>query len=161
MNTPIVQLTFALQSFDDPISAAMSHTMEYENLCAEANASHAVTFKCVLPDGAHQGDIISLSATQPSARNAQYFTENTLTQADLERGNITLTVSNITHSQCFVMQLMLHGKNATLKNSLQFDMKLNAYKQGYNANAVNTGQAKPQGVRQYFASMGTTFLSLF
>ncbi|MDQ2042836.1 hypothetical protein NRL14_03690 [Pseudoalteromonas sp. 20-92] len=161
MSTPLVQLTFALQSFEDPMSAAMSHTMEYEKLSLTANAAHNITLQCVLPDAVNEGDIISLSATHPSARGAQYFSEHTLTNADLERDYVNLTLSQITQSQCFVMQMMLHGKHATLKNSLQFDMHINAFEQGYCAPFVNVERTKPQGIRSYFASMGSTFLSLF
>ena len=161
MTTPLVQLTFALQSLDDPMSAAMSHTMEYENLSVQANALHAITLQCDLPDAVHEGDVISLSATHPSARGAQYFTENVITQADLERGYVNLTLNKITHSQCFVMQLMLHGKYATLKNSLQFDMNINAFEGGYNTPLVNIEQSKPHGFRRYFAGVSSTFLSLF
>ena len=71
MSTPLVQLTFALQSFEDPLSAAMRHTMEYEQLSLQANSLHCVTLQCLLPDDAHEGDIISLSATHPNARDAQ------------------------------------------------------------------------------------------
>jgi hypothetical protein len=161
MSTPLVQLTFALQSFEDPMSAAMSHTMEYEKLSLQANETHNIALQCVLPDAAHEDDTISLSATHPSARGAQYFTEHTLTNADLERGVVNLTLSKITQSQCFVMQLMLHGKHATLKNSLQFDMHIKAFKQGYCAPFINVERTKPQGIRRYFTSMGSTFLSLF
>lgn len=161
MTTPLVQLTFALQSFEDPMSAAMSHTMEYEKLSLQADAAHTITLQCVLPDAAHEGDIISLSATHPNARGAQYFTEEALTNADLESGLVNLTLNHITQSQCFVMQMMLHGKHATLKNSLQFDMHIKAFEQGYNAPHINVERAKPQGVRKYFASMGAVFLSLF
>jgi hypothetical protein len=59
------------------------------------------------------------------------------------------------------MQLMLHGKYATLKNSLQFDMNINAFEGGYNAPLVNIEQSKPHGFRRYFAGVGSTFLSLF
>ncbi len=129
MSTPLVQLTFAQQSFDDSMSAAMSHAMEYEKLSLKASAAHNITLQCVLPDGVNESDVISLSATQPSARGAQYFTEKALTNADLERGYVYLTLSKITQSHCLVMQLMLHGLNATLKNSLQFDMQVNAFEQ--------------------------------
>ncbi|MBH0056623.1 hypothetical protein I6F65_06590 [Pseudoalteromonas sp. SWXJZ94C] len=161
MTTPLVQLTFALQSFEDPMSAAMSHTMEYEKLSLHADAAHNITLQCVLPDAAHEGDIISLSATHPSARGAQYFTEKVLTNADLESGLVNLTLNHITQSQCFVMQMMLHGKHATLKNSLQFDMHIKAFEQGYCAPLINIERSKPQGIRRYFASMGAMFLSLF
>jgi hypothetical protein len=161
MNTSLVQLTFALQSFEDPMSAAMSHTMEYEKLSQQANAQHKITLQCVLPDAAHKSDIISLSATYPSARGAQYFTEHALSHADLECGYINLTLSNISQSHCFVMQMMLHGKHATLKNSLQFDMIIHAFEGGYCAPFSNNIKTKPHGLRQYFASMSTTFLSLF
>ena len=60
MSTPLVQLTFALQSFDDSMSAAMSHAMEYEKLSLKANAAHNITLQCVLPDGANESDVISL-----------------------------------------------------------------------------------------------------
>ena len=56
---------------------------------------------------------------------------------------------------------MLHGKYATLKNSLQFDMNINAFEGGYNAPLVNIEQSKPHGFRRYFAGVGSTFLSLF
>ncbi|BBW93348.1 hypothetical protein PS1M3_34350 [Pseudoalteromonas sp. PS1M3] len=157
----MTQLTFALQSFEDPLSAAMGHTMEYELLTLQASAMHEITLQCVLPDDAHENDIISLSATYPSARDAQYFTEKVLTNADLERGYVYLTLSKITQSHCLVMQLMLHGLNATLKNSLQFDMNINAFDGGYNAPVVNMEQSKPQGFRRYFAGVSSTFLSLF
>ena len=113
MSTPLVQLTFAQQSFDDSMSAAMSHAMEYEKLSLKASAAHNITLQCVLPDGVNESDVISLSATQPSARGAQYFTEKTLSNADLESGTVNLTLSNITQSQCFVVQMMLHGKIST------------------------------------------------
>ncbi len=96
MSTPLVQLTFALQSFDDSMSAAMSHAMEYEKLSLKANAAHNITLQCVLPDGANESDVISLSATQPSARGAQYFTEKTLSNADLESGVLGIFPSKVT-----------------------------------------------------------------
>ena len=161
MSTPLVQLTFAQQSFDDSMSAAMSHAMEYEKLSLKANAAHNITLQCVLPDGANESDVISLSATQPSARGAQYFTEKTLSNADLESGTVKLTLSNITQSQCFVVQMMLHGKNTTLKESQQLDVYIKAFEQGYIPEQITTEHTKSQGVRSYFASMGSTFLSLF
>jgi len=115
----------------------------------------------VLPDGVNESDVISLSATQPSARGAQYFTEKTLSNADLESGAVNLTLSNITQSRCFVVQMMLHGKNTTLKESQQLDVYIKAFEQGYIPDHITTEHAKRQGVRGYFASMSSTFLSLF
>ncbi|ETJ48071.1 MULTISPECIES: hypothetical protein [Pseudoalteromonas] len=161
MSTPMTQLTFALQSFEDPLSAAMGHTMEYEQLTLQASAMHEITLQCVLPDDAHENDIISLSATYPSARDAQYFTEKVLTNADLERGYVYLTLSKITQSHCLVMQLMLHGLNATLKNSLQFDMQVNAFEAGYKNQQALKSQTKPHGVKKYFRNMSSSLFSFF
>lgn len=156
----MVQLTFALPSFEDPMSAALSHSMEFETLLQHADNQHQIMLQCVLPEAAHEGDIISLSATQPHARTAQYFTEKKLNQYDLEHGRVNLTLSKIAHSQRFVMQMILHGKHGTLKNSLNFDMVINQFAQGYTTPPVDIAPP-PQRIRQYFASMGTALLSLF
>ncbi|MEH6553266.1 MULTISPECIES: hypothetical protein [Pseudoalteromonas] len=161
MSESIVQLTFALPSFEDPMSAAMSHSMEFETLSQDANSQHQITLQCVLPEAAHESDIISLSATEPNARAAQYYTEKTLNLSDLEQGRVNLTLSQIAHSHDFVMQMILHGKHGTLKNSLQFDMHINQFGSGYTAPATYIAPPKPHRVRQYFANMGTALLSLF
>jgi hypothetical protein len=161
MSTPLVQLTFALQSFEDPLSAAMRHTMEYEQLSLQANSLHCVTLQCLLPDDAHEGDIISLSATHPNARDAQYFNEKTLSQTDLDSGYVNLDLKQISKSHCFVMQMMLHGKHATLKDSIQFDMHINAYEQGFVERETPTAIKKHRSFRQYFSNMGSSLLSFF
>ena len=155
MSESIVQLTFALPSFEDPMSAAMSHSMEFETLSQDANSQHQITLQCVLPEAAHESDIISLSATELNARAAQYYTEKTLNLSDLEQGRVNLTLSQISHSHDFVMQMILHG------NSLQFDMHINQFGSGYTAPATYIAPPKPHRVRQYFANMGTALLSLF
>jgi len=157
----MVQLTFALPSFEDPMSAALSHSMEFETLSLHANSQHQIALQCVLPEAAHEGDIISLSATLPNARAAQYYTEKKLNQFDLEQGRVTLRLNQIAHSRGFVMQMILHGKHGTLKNSLQFDMHINQFGSGYTMPVTSITPPKTHRVRQYFASMGTALISLF
>jgi hypothetical protein len=161
MSESMVQLTFALPSFEDPISAALSHSMEFETLSQQANSQHQIALQCVLPEAAHEGDIISLSATLPNAREAQYYTEKKLSQFDLEQGRVTLRLNQIAHSRGFVMQMILHGKHGTLKNSLQFDMHINQFGSGYTIPVTSITPPKPHRVRQYLASMGTALISLF
>jgi len=57
--------------------------------------------------------------------------------------------------------MMLHGKNTTLKESQQLDVYIKAFEQGYIPAQIKTEPTKSQGVRSYFASMSSTFLSLF
>ena len=161
MSESMVQLTFALPSFEDPMSAALSHSMEFETLSLHANSQHQIALQCVLPEAAHEGDIISLSATLPNARVAQYYTEKKLNQFDLEQGRITLRLNQITHRRGFVMQMILHGKHGTLKNSLQFDMHINQFGSGYTIPVTSITPPKSHRVRQYLASMGTALISLF
>ncbi|MBQ4833575.1 hypothetical protein J8L70_10020 [Pseudoalteromonas sp. MMG010] len=161
MSTPLAQLAFTLQSPVDHLSAAMQHTLEYEKLTINANSLHSVTLQCLLPDDAHEGDAISLSATQVNVRGSHYFSEKKLTQAHLDTGYVNLQLNKISTSQCFVMQMMLHGKHATLKNSIQFDIHINAYQQGYKQTQVKPSNTKKQSVKHYFSSMSSTFLSLF
>lgn len=161
MSESTVQLTFALPSFEDPMSAALSHSMEFETLSLHANSQHQIALQCVLPEAAHEGDIISLSATLPNARAAQYYTEKKLNQFDLEQGRVTLRLNQIAHSRGFVMQMILHGKHGTLKNSLQFDMHINQFGSGYTMPVTSITPPKTHRVRQYFASMGTALISLF
>ncbi|HCP97157.1 MAG TPA: hypothetical protein DIT74_05520 [Pseudoalteromonas sp.] len=161
MSESMVQLTFALPAFEDPMSAALSHSMEFETLSLHANSQHQIALQCVLPEAAHEGDIISLSATLPNARAAQYYTEKKLNQFDLEQGRVTLRLNQIAHSRGFVMQMILHGKHGTLKNSLQFDMHINQFGSGYTIPVTSITPPKPHRVRQYLASMGTALISLF
>ncbi len=158
MDSVLAQLSFALPSNEDPLCAALNHTMEYEHLHLSANEQKRVVFYCVLPDDAHKGDVISISATRPDARESAYFSTYTLTQSDLEQQVIMLTLENVTHSGEFVLQLMLHGKHATLKDSAQFDVSITA---STSPQLVTGEQAKNQGFRHYISNLGTSFLAFF
>ena len=72
-----------------------------------------------------------------------------------------LRLNQIAHSRGFVMQMILHGKHGTLKNSLQFDMHINQFGSGYTIPVTSITPPKPHRVRQYLASMGTALISLF
>ncbi|MEC8226733.1 MAG: hypothetical protein VX010_11360 [Pseudomonadota bacterium] len=158
MDSALVQLSFALPSSEDPLCAALAHTMEYEQLHFAANEQKRVVFCCVLPDDAHEGDVISISATRPDARESAYFTAHTLTQHDLEQHVIMLTLENVTHSGEFVLQLMLHGLHATLKDSAQFDVSIAA---STSPELLTAEQAKNQGLRHYISNLGASFLAFF
>ena len=158
MNSALVQLSFALPSSDDPLCAALEHTMEYEQLHFVANEQKQVLFYCVLPEDAHEGDVISISATYPNARESAYFTARTLTQHDLDQQLIMLTLENVTQSGEFVLQLMLHGKHATLKDSAQFDVGIAA---SASPQLASTNHAKNQGFRHYISNLGASFLAFF
>ncbi|KPH95682.1 hypothetical protein AMS58_05690 [Pseudoalteromonas porphyrae] len=162
MTAPMVQLAFALQSYEDPLSAAMAHTTEYDPLILHANSDHKISFLCVLPDDAHEGDIISLSATHLAARNARYFVTYTLKQADLEQSTIILAFDKVTCSDDYVLQMMLHGLHATLKDSAQFDVSVNAFKCGYvSDDPTPLALTKSLSFRQYLSSFSSSFLSFF
>ncbi len=159
MDSALVQLSFALPSSDDPMCAALAHTVEYEQLHFIADEQKRVVFCCVLPDDAHQGDVISISATHPDARESAYFTAHTLTQSDLEQHVIMLTLNDVTHSGEYVLQLMLHGKHATLKDSAQFDVSLAT--SSCTAENLTKQQDKTQSLRHYISSIGASFLAFF
>ncbi|CAM3842905.1 MULTISPECIES: hypothetical protein [Pseudoalteromonas] len=164
MTTPLVRLSFALQSFEDPLSAAMAHTMEYDTLQLNANAQHEITLLCVLPDDAHEGDVVSLSASHIEERDARYFMQYKLSQTDIEIGTVHLTLSHI--SQCdegdeYVLQMMLHGLHATLKDSAEFDVIIQAFGAGYIEQYKPHLAAKSQSLRQLITSFSSSFLSLF
>lgn len=164
MTTPLVRLNFALQSFEDPLSAAMTHTMEYDTLHLNANAEHEITLLCVLPEDAHEGDTISLSATHIAARDARYFMQYTLRLSDIEAGTVTLTLEKITlsdESDEYVLQLMLHGLHATLKDSAEFDVAIKEYGAGYIPQYEPALVSKSHSLRQYMTSFSSSFLSLF
>jgi hypothetical protein len=152
MTTPLVRLNFALQSFEDPLSAAMAHTMEYDTLHLNANAQHEITLLCVLPEDAHEGDTISLSATHIAARDARYFMQYTLRLSDIEAG---------TESDEYVLQLRLHGLHATLKDSAEFDVAIKEYGAGYIPQYEPALVSKSHSLRQYMTSFSSSFLSLF
>lgn len=162
MNTPLVQLAFALQSFEDPLSAAMAHNMEYDPLVLNADNEHTIAFSCVLPSDAHEDDVISLSATHLTQRHACYLVTYTLKQADLERGKVVLSLDKITTNDEYILQILLHGLHGTLKDSAQFDVSINAFKLGYVPDSYNqiTPQ-KGQSMRYSLASVGSSLLSLF
>ncbi|TMP14262.1 hypothetical protein CWC02_18930 [Pseudoalteromonas sp. S2721] len=158
MDTALVQLSFALPSSEDPLCAALAHTIEYEHLHFAADDDEYVTFRCVLPADAHVGDVISISATRPNARESAYFVAHTLTQQNLDQHVITLTLENVTHSGEFVLQLMLHGMHATLKDSAQFDVSIAAQK---SPELLTNEHAKNQGLRHYISNMGASLLAFF
>ena len=95
MNTAHVQLNFALQPLEDPLSAAMAHTSECDTLHLVANDQHEVNLACALPDDAHEDDVISVNVTHLLARNARYSVEHTVTLHDLEAGRVNLVLSKI------------------------------------------------------------------
>ena len=165
MNIPLVRLNFALQSFEDLLSAAMSHTTEYDTLHLLANDRHEISLLCVLPEDAHEGDIISLSATHLVARDARYYVEHTLTLADIEKGEVLLTLVEIgfrDDSNEYVLQLMLHGLHATLKDSAEFDVLITPFESGFVTPVVAAkNSAKNHRFRQHLASFSSSFLSLF
>ncbi len=160
MSKPLVQLSFALTSLEHTMFESTGHNMACGTLIQEANSQHQITLQCVLPEAAHEGDIVSLSATQPYARKAQYYTQTTLDLHDLARGQVNLTLDKIAHNHNFVMQITLHGKHRVLKNNLQFDMYIRQFAQGYTAPTTEP-PAPRQRVWQYFANMGAALLSLF
>ncbi|MEH6394428.1 hypothetical protein [Pseudoalteromonas sp.] len=164
MTTPLVRLSFALQSFEDPLSAAMAHTMEYDTLQLSANAQHEITLICVLPDDAHEGDVVSLSASHIEERDARYFMQYKLTQTDIETGTVQLTLTHIgqsDESDEYVLKIMLHGLHATLKDSAEFDVIINAFGPGYIEQYNPKLAAKSQPLRQLMTSFSSSFLSLF
>lgn len=165
MSAPLVRLNFALQSIEDPLSAAMAHTMQYDTLQLFANKQHEIHLVCVLPDDAHEGDIISLNATHLEARDARYFVEHTVTINDIEIGKVNLVLAQIDFSDDsneYVLQLMLHGRHATLKDSAEFDVLIIPNEYGYIAPVITTTtSAKNQSLRQVFTSFSSSFLSLF
>ena len=165
MNTAHVQLNFALQPLEDPLSAAMAHTSECDTLHLVANDQHEVNLACALPDDAHEDDVISVNVTHLLARNARYSVEHTVTLHDLEAGRVNLVLSKIDvpgGSNEFVMQLMLHGLHATLKDSAQFDVVIIPHEKGYVEPASTaTSAPKTLSIRQFFASCSSAFLSIF
>lgn len=165
MSDPLVRLNFALQSLEDPLSAAMAHTMQYDTLQLFANDQHEIQLVCVLPDDAHEGDMISLNATHLQARDARYFVDHTLTLVDIDAGKVNLTLSQIGFrdgSNEYVLQLMLHGLHATLKDSAEFDVLLTPYENGYLPPIIKpNNNDNSQSLRQVFTSFSHSFLSLF
>ena len=165
MSNPLVRLNFALQSFEDLLSAAMSHTTEYDTLHLLANDRHEISLLCVLPEDAHEGDIISLSVTHLVARDARYYVERPLTLADIEKGEVPLVLVEIgfhDDSNEYVLQLMLHGLHATLKDSAEFDVLITPYESGFVIPVIAAKKTtKSHDFRQYLASFSSSFLSLF
>ncbi|WP_404343555.1 hypothetical protein [Pseudoalteromonas mariniglutinosa] len=162
MNNALVQLSFALPTSEDPLSAAMAHTMEYEQLHLAADQQQCIHVQCVLPEDAHVGDVISISATKLNARKSQYFTAHTLRQVDLDNHVVTLSLTHITDSDDFVIQIMLHGKYATLKDSAQFDVSISASEQPTDLiTVISNNETKSQRFRHYLNHIGATFLALF
>lgn len=165
MSDPQVRLNFALQSIEDPLSAAMAHTMEYDTLYLFANDQHEIRFVCVLPEDANEGDIISLNATHLLARDARYCVEHILSLEDIEIGHVSLVLSHIgfrDDTNEYVLQLMLHGLHATLKDSAEFDVIITPHENGYLAPVLTTvTSTKSHSLRQYFTSFSSSILSLF
>lgn len=162
MNTPLVQLAFALQSFEDPLSAAMARTMAYDPLVLNADEEHKIVFSCVLPSDAHEGDVISLSATQLTQRHACYLVTYSLKQVDLDCGKVILSLDKITTNDDYILQILLHGLHGTLKDSAQFDVSINAFKLGYIPVSYNqVTPEKGQSLRHSLTSVGSSLLSLF
>ncbi|MGB2105486.1 MAG: hypothetical protein ACPHXV_05740 [Glaciecola sp.] len=165
MSYPLVRLNFALQSIEDPLSAAMAHTMEYDTLHLFANAQHEVRLVCVLPEDAHEGDIISLNATHLLARDARYCVEHILSLEDIEIGHVSLVLSHIgfrDDSNEYVLQLMLHGLHATLKDSAEFDVIITPHESGYLAPIItNATGTKSHSLRHYFTHFSSSILSFF
>ncbi|MGB1292615.1 MAG: hypothetical protein ACPG5Z_10780 [Pseudoalteromonas sp.] len=165
MNTAHVRLNFALQSLEDPLSAAMAHTSEFDSLHLVANDQHEINLVCALPDDAHENDIISVNVTHLLARNARYTAAHTVTQQDLEAGEVNLVLSKIDvleGSNEFVMQLMLHGLHATLKDSAQFDVVITPHEKGYIEQIPTAAYApKNHSIRHFFASCSSALLSIF
>lgn len=162
MKPSLVQLSFALQSFEDPLSAAMAHNMEYDPLVLNADEQHQIVFSCVLPTDAHEDDVISLSATHLTQRHACYLVTYSLTQLDLERGKIELSFDKITTNDDYVLQILLHGRHGTLKDSAQFDVSINAYKLGYIPAAYKQiPPKKKHSLRHSIACIGSSLLSFF
>ncbi len=165
MSAPLVRLNFALQSIEDPLSAAMAHTMEYDTLYLFANKKHEINLICILPEDAHEGDIISLNATHLLARDARYSVEHTLTLTEIETGYVQLVLTQIgfcDDSNEYVLQLMLHGRHATLKDSAEFDVLITPHENGYiTPNITAATSSKSHSLRQYLTSFSSSFLSLF
>lgn len=154
MNNYLVHLSFALPSFEDPLSAAMAHNTLYDELYIAADLNHCAHFICELPNDAHEGDVISLSATNITARDAQYFIQYRLTQKDIEAGVTKLSFNHITNTNEYVLQLMLHGLHATLKDCMEFDAYIKAFACGYQSNQPE------QPVANHSPSFKSTFMSL-
>lgn len=162
MNTSIVHLSFALPSFEDPLSAAMAHNTLYDELHIATDPHHCAYFICELPNDAHEGDIISLSATNITARNAQHFAQYRLTQKDIEAGMATLSFNHITKTNEYVLQLMLHGLHATLKDIIEFDAFIKASGDGYQSNHLEQHATNhSSSFKHIFASWSISLLSLF
>jgi hypothetical protein len=69
-----------------------------------------------------------------------------------------LTLEDVTHSGEFVLQLMLHGMHATLKDSAQFDVSIAA---STSPELLTGDQSKNNGLRHYISNIGASFLAFF
>ncbi|MGP9672761.1 hypothetical protein ACT3S9_16520 [Pseudoalteromonas sp. AOP31-A2-14] len=164
MTVSQVHLNFALPSFEGPFSTAMAHNTIYDGLPIAADENHNIQFICELPDDVNEGDVISLSATNITARNARYFVQHTVTQGDLEAGIAPLAFQHISHSDKYILQLMLHGLHDTLKDSIEFDAFIEAYGSGYQQHDTSQQGAmlsKEQSFKQFIVSCSSSFLSFF
>lgn len=162
MTTSRVRLSFALPSFEDTFCAAMAHNTIYDGLHIMADEKHSICFACELPDDAHKGDTILLNATKITARRSQYFVEYTLEQKDIESRMVELNFKYITGSDHCVLQLMLYGLNATLKDNIEFDAYIKAFGLGYQQpkqQPLVTNE--PHSFKQFATSFSSFFISLF